>query len=243
LWTRWPNFGEAARWPDGLLVVLTAATTVTSLSRRLPAQNVILASAIIVFIAGAVQTLGAVSGIPFGPYYYTKRIGQVLFEPLPWGVPLVWLVVILNARGTGRLILRPWRKTRNYGFWLMGLTVLLAVLFDLGLEPFATEVKKFWKWSPSHAGLYWYSTPWVNFIGWAATVVMILAFATPSLINKKPEKKPVKHPPDYHPLVIWALLNLMFLTGTVSHQLWLAAGVVLAGMSVVTIFAIKGATW
>src|SRR5689334_15997264 len=66
LWAPWPNFGNA-RWPDGLLVVLAAATTLTSLSRQLPAQNVMLASAIIVLIASAVNTVGALSGVPFGP--------------------------------------------------------------------------------------------------------------------------------------------------------------------------------
>jgi len=237
-WAPWPNFGEA-RWPDGLLIVLTAATTVASLSRQLPAQNVMLASAIIIFIAGAVDTLGALSGIPFGPYHYTKRIGQVLFEPLPWAAPLLWLIAILNARGTSRLILRPWRKTRNYGFWLLGLTAALVVLFDFGLEPFATEVKHFWKWTPSRAGLYWYSSPWVNFVGWTATALMILAFATPPLINKKP----LNHPPDYHPLAIWLLLNALFLTGALNHSLWAAAAVIGAGAVVVGTFAIKGATW
>jgi uncharacterized membrane protein len=242
LWVPWPDFGKA-RWPDGVLIVLTAATTVASLTRQLPAQNVMLASTIIVFIAGAVQTIGTLSGIPFGPYHFTKRIGQVLFEPLPWAAPLVWLIAILNARGTSRLILRPWRKTRNYGFWLMGLTALLVVLFDVGLEPFATEVKHYWEWGPSHAGVYWYRTPWVNFVGWAATVVVILAFVTPSLINKRPEKKAAKHPPDYHPLIVWVLINFLFATGAVSQHLWAAAGVMLATTTSAAIFAIKGGTW
>jgi len=235
LWAPWPNFGNA-RWPDGLLVVLAAATTLVSLTRQLPAQNVMLASAIIVVIAGAVHTLSALSGIPFGPCRYTKRVGQVLFEPLPWAVPLVWVIAILNARGVGRLVLRPWRKARNYGFWLMGLTTFLVVLFDLGLEPFATQVKHFWEWGPSRAGLYWYTTPWVNFVGWVVTALLILAFATPSLINKKP----VKPPPDYHPLVVWGLVNGLLITGAVSHGLWVAAGMGSAGVVLVVIFASRG---
>src|SRR2546421_2005720 len=58
LWSRLPGFGDA-RWPNGLLLVLTAATTVSSLTRQLPAQNVMLASVLIAFVAGAVQTFGA----------------------------------------------------------------------------------------------------------------------------------------------------------------------------------------
>jgi uncharacterized membrane protein len=238
LWTGFPGFGSA-RWPDGVLLVLTAGTVLSSLARQLPAQNVMLASVIIVFIAGTVQTFGAVTAIPFGPYVYLPAIGQRLFEPLPWAVPIIWLVAILCARGVGRLMLRPWRNTRSYGFWLMGITAALVVLFDFGLEPFATQVKHFWFWSPTRAGLYWYTTPWVNFLGWGATALVILAFVTPSLINKKP----VKHPPDYHPLIIWLLLNTLFATGTITNQLWLASALVIAQCVIVTIFALRGAAW
>ena len=238
LWTRFPGFGDT-RWPNGVLLVLTAATTLTSLAPQLPAQNVMLASIIIAFIAGAVQTFGTVTAIPFGPYMYLPALGQHLFEPLPWAVPIIWLVAILCARGVGRLMLRPWRKTRSYGFWLMGITATLVVLFDFGLEPFATHVKELWYWSPTRAGLYWYGTPWVNFLGWAGTALLILAFATPSLINKKP----VKHPPDYHPLIIWLLVNGLFATGTLARHLWMAALFVVVQCIVVTIFALRGATW
>jgi uncharacterized membrane protein len=238
LWAQFPGFGDF-RWPNGVLLVLTAATVLTSLSRQLPAQNVMLASVIIAFVAGVVQSFGTVTAIPFGPYVYLPAIGQPLFEPLPWAVPIIWLVTILCARGVGRLILRPWRKTRSYGFWLMGITATLVVLFDFGLEPYATEVKQFWFWSPTRAGLYWYRTPWVNFLGWAATALLILAFVTPSLINKKP----VKHPPDYYPLIIWLLVNGLFATGAIAHQIWAATAFVVVHCIIVTIFAMRGATW
>ncbi len=238
LWTLFPGFGDA-RWPNGLLLALAAAATLTSLARQLPAQNVMLASIIIAFLGGTVQTFGALTGMPFGPYLYMDDIGPRLFGPLPWAVPVIWLIAILCARGVGRLILRPWRKTRSYGFWLMGLTVALAVLFDLGLEPFATRVKQFWFWNPTHAWLYWYSTPWVNFLGWAGTAVLILGFATPSLINKKP----VSQPPDYHPLVIWLLVNTLFVTGAIAHQLWVAAVVIVTHSVITAVFAIRGGCW
>ena len=238
LWTRFPGFGNA-RWPMGLLLILAAATTLTSLSRELPAQNVMLASVIIVFIAGMAHTFGAITAIPFGPCVYLPAFGQKLFEPLPWALPIIWLVALLCARGVGRLVLRPWRKTRSYGFWLMGITASLVLLFDFGLEPFATRVKRFWFWNPTHAGLYWYATPWVNFLGWAGTALLILAFVTPSLINKKP----VKQPPAYHPLILWLLLNVFLATGAITHRLWGAAALILVHCGTAAVFALRGATW
>ena len=235
-----PSLFGNARWPEGFLIVLGTAVTLASITRHLPGQNVILASTIIAVIASGIQTMGALTGIPFGPFVYNyQAIGRELFPPLPWAIPLLWVFVILNARGVARLILRPWRKIRAYGFYVIGLSAVLVVLFDLGLEPFCTRIKGFWFWNPTKLPFTWYGAPVVNFLGWAMTSVLILAFATPSLIDKKK----VKHPPDYQPLVIWILFNLLLLTGVSAHQLWPAAAVILAGTILVIIFAIRGANW
>jgi uncharacterized membrane protein len=184
-----------------------------------------------------VQIFGARTSFPFGLYVYLPAIGPHLFGLLPWAVPIIWFIALFSARGVARLILRPWRNTHLYGFWLMGLTIALVVVFDLGLEPFATRVNHFWLWNPSKAALYWYDTPWVNFPGWAGTALLILGFATPSLINKKP----VQQPPDYHPLVVWLLVNALFVTGALTHQLWPAVAFVAAQCIIVTILALRGA--
>ena len=239
LWLRWPLLG-GARWPDGVLVVLATATVLASLARQLPGQNVMLAAVIIALIGGAAQTLGALTAIPFGPFAYTEHIGQQLFYPLPWAIPLVWITVIPASRGVARLALRPWRKTSNYGFRLIGLTTALVVLLDLGLEPFAVRVKHYWLWNPTKLKFDWYGAPWANFFGWGVTTVLILAFATPSLINKKPGPQP---PPDYAPLVVWFLINLLFATGAVVHQLWPALGLICLYSAVVAVFALRGARW
>jgi len=159
-------------------VVLTTAAVLASLACQLPGQNVMLASVIIAFIAGAVQTLGALTAIPFGPYVYTEHIGQQLFYPclgrclwcglqscLPPVVSRGQCCVLAQDAGLRLLADRHHRAAR--------------VMLDLGLEPFATNVKHYWFWSPTKLKFDWYSTPWVNFFGWAVTALLILAFATP----------------------------------------------------------------
>jgi uncharacterized membrane protein len=232
------SFLPGARWPEGLLLVLAAATVISSATQQLPVQNVMLAGFIIAVVGGLAHTVGALTSIPFGPFTYTDEM-PMLFPPLPWAMPVIWVLAVLMCRGVGRLILRPWRRTRNYGFWLIGLTAALVVLFDLAFDPFATQVKRYWFWHPTHALVFWQGAPWVNFLGWAATTLVILGFATPSLINKKP----VKRPPEYWPLVLWMCLNLFFVVAFVSHHLWLPAVVIVCGTVIMTVFAIKGATW
>jgi uncharacterized membrane protein len=235
LWLPTLVFGPA-RWPDALFVLLATAATVGWLTGQLPAQNVMLAGTVIAVVGGAAHTLGASTEVPFGPLHYTDRIGDLLFKPLPWAVPLLWLVAVLNARGVARLIMRPWRKTRNYGFWVIGLAVALVVLFDLGLEPFATQVNGYWSWQRTKLNPDWYSAPVVNFLGWALVAGMILAFVTPALINKSPAKRP----PAWEPLVIWLLVNGLFACSAATHQLWPAFWLTAGGNVLVAGFALWG---
>ena len=228
-----------ARWPEGLLLVLASASVLGSVSRGLPTQNVLLAAVIIAVIAGGVASLGALTGIPFGPCVYKPNLGQQLFYPLPWAVPFIWLVAVLTSRGVARLVLRPWRKNRNYGFQFIGLSVGLVVLFDAALEPFAAGVRHYWSWTPTKIPVDWYGAPIVNFLGWAVTALGILVFATPALINKMP----VKHPPEYQPLMTWLALNVFFLVGVASQRLWPATIAIAVQVFLVGFFAIRGARW
>ena len=225
-------------WSDALLWMLAAAAALVGLARRLPGQNVLLSAALIAALSFTIAVVADRTAVPYGPRVYSARLGEKILG-VPWPIPLIWIVILVTGRGVARLIMRPWRKTTYYGFWVIGLTGLLALLLDLGLDPFAARVKRYWLWQTSPDVLNWYSAPWVNFLGWLATALGILGFTTPWLINKQPVKQPV----DYHPLVIWLLLNFYLATGSALHQMWPAAGLSLAGCTVATVFAVRGARW
>jgi uncharacterized membrane protein len=230
---------RAAGWPDAALVLAAAIATLLSLARQLPLQNVLLAAGVIALIGGAVSAVGAHTGIPFGPHAYTRAAGPRLFGLLPWPVPLIWVVAILNARGVARLILRPWRMMRTYGFRLIGLTTGLSLAFELAWEPFATRARHYWLWTPTRFPFDWYGAPLTDFVAWTGTVLLMLAFATPALINKKP----ARFPPDFHPLLVWVLLNLLFATVAAAHHFWMAAVFSAALALVTTLLAGRAARW
>ncbi len=230
---------QGGRWLQGLFLCFATVSTLAGLGRRLPLQNVIGTAAIIMVISGAVISLAAASGIPLGPIHYSTYFGGQVFSVLPWPVPLGWIFLIVNGRGIARLIMRPWRKTNYYGFWVIGFTCLLAVLLDLSLEPFAVYAGRYWIWETPRGVPAWYTAPWVNFLGWFVTALAILTFSMPWLINKQPVKQPI----DYHPLILWLMLNAWFGLGNAMHHLWpavIASG--LANAAVAT-YAIRGARW
>jgi uncharacterized membrane protein len=227
-------------WPELLLLASGVACTITALAQRLPLQNVLLSVFLIAVLGGAVHALGAITGIPFGPFEFSENIGPQVFQTLPWAVPLIWILAVLNARGVARLILRPWRKINAYGFWIIGVTAALTLLFDFALEPFASRVKHDWLWTPTKFPINWQGAPVSNFLAWAAMSVLISVVIAPALINKQPGKK---NTPDFHPFAIWLGAILLFATGCAQDGLLSAAvadGVLAA---IVTVFAIRGGTW
>jgi hypothetical protein len=230
-------------WPDGdaVTLVLAAVASVAALTRQLPLQNVLAAALITATMGAIAHGLSAIPNlsVPFGPLIFNPAAGPKLFT-VPWTIPFLWVVAIFNARGTARLMLRPWRKVKNYGYWLIGLTATLAVAFDFALEPFACRVKHYWLWQPTKLSLTWQGATPLNFLGWAFVSLLILAFASPSLIRKQPASS---KKPDLHPLMLWLGALLGFATSSASAGLWWPVGVDAAIAAVTAWFAIRGAKW
>lgn len=230
---------ERWTWLDALLLLLAVLTTLTGQAQRLPLEKVLFAGALTSLIGGVVMAVGASTGVPFGAFTYTAKAGGRALGTVPWLLPSVWVVVMFNGRGVARLIFRPWRKTRHYGFLIIGLTGLLAMVFDCGFDAYASKINRYWLWQAGQGRLTWYSAPWVNFLGWLLTALLILAFTTPFLLNKKPQKSP----PFYHPLVVWLGMNAVFLAGAAAHHLWAAAGVSAVTSLGALGLALSGARW
>jgi len=229
---------ELAIGSEGFLLCFAAATTLCALSRHLPAQNVLLAASVIGLIGAIATYVGLKTSVPFGPFLFSLDM-KPRISGLPWFVPIVWVVAVLNSRGVARLGLRPWRKTRNYGWWVIGLTIVLCMMLDLGWEVFIGPINHYVLWSQTKFPLSWHGVPFSNFLGWILTLLLIMAFCTPALINKRHTRSI----PDYHPLIVWLLLNLVCLIGAAESHLWSAVAVTAACCVIASVFAIRGARW
>lgn len=219
--------------------ILAALTTLTGLGQRLPLQNVLTIATVMAGLSFGAESLNARTSIPFGPRHFTDMLGDKPEDEVPWIIPLIWIVAIINARGIIRLALRPWRKTTYYGFWVIGWTAAAVAAFSFGLEPFATHAKRYWFWGDTRLPFSYYGSALIIFLSTAGVTIAILAFATPWLINKQP----VKQPPDYHPLAIWLSLHVLFLGSHIAGGRFLAALATLGVSVPMAILAIRGARW
>jgi uncharacterized membrane protein len=227
-------------WPTAWLILLATLSTLAALTRQLPLQNVLLAASGIALVGGAASAIGARTGIPFGPFTFGSVAGPQFFKILPWAMPPVWVVVVLNSRGVARLILRPWRKTRTYGYWLAGLAATLTMLLDFALDPFASRLKHYWIWAPTKFPVTWQDAPLVNFFAWGIVSLLMLVLVSPALINKQLSKH---NAPRFHPLAVWLGAILLFGTASARHGLWSMVAVDGVIGIVTAVFAIRGARW
>jgi uncharacterized membrane protein len=227
---------------DLALLLLALAVSITALNRQIPLQNIALAVGIAAFLGGVAHGLSAQPGlaIPFGPIFFHEKTGAKILSSVPWTIPLLWVVALFNSRGTARVILRPWRKLKSYGYWLIGLTAVLITAFDFALEPFAVNANDFWSWPPTKMPVTWYGASPLNFIGWAFVSLLILGFTTPTLIKKKPGSRT---PLDLNPLGIWLGAIILFAVGCAKAALWPAVTVDAVIAIVTLVFAIRGARW
>lgn len=224
---------------DAFALVAAAAASVAILARTLPLQSVLFAAFITALIGGAALGLSAQTGLPFGPVSFGNTHGPLLFNCVPWTVPFLWIVAILNSRGVARLVLRPWRKVKNYGFLLMALSLVLILAFDFALEPFA-RAKHLWLWQPTKISLTWQSASPLVFLGWTFVSGLILAVIMPYLIRKQPGNP---SGPDFAPLALWLGALVVFGVAAAGAGMWPAVildgvlGLIVAGL------CWRGARW
>lgn len=117
-----------------MLMVLLTFLSLFALSRTQPWQNVLTTFLVMTLLA-------------------TPSLFIDLALP-PWAFPAIWTNIVLNSRGVAKLLLRPWRSAKGYGFWLIGLGSLLATVILLPLKPS-------WIFLPFAALLQLLTVPWL----------------------------------------------------------------------------------
>lgn len=129
-----------------------------------------------VFVATSVWTTW-----PLGPVFYSQRLGMRL-GPVPAGIPLLWLVIILG----GRAVVMRLSRAAGHGMIALG-TGICAVVTAWNLEPLASRARAWWFWySPETRAPI--APPLQNYLTWFIAAAVIAALLRePKVIGSKPE--------------------------------------------------------
>jgi len=116
-------FPLESSWIVALAAGAVALIMLLQLARLLPAQNIVVIAA------------GLLAGEALLEFFLAK-IGKTKVTGPMWcfltGSALLWMAVVLSARRAGQFIMRPWRRRKNYGLWLLGISAVLTMVFQGG---------------------------------------------------------------------------------------------------------------
>jgi uncharacterized membrane protein len=180
------------RTGDPILILLAFANTHLHAARQWTPALARRWALTVIALSLAVETLGVLTGFPFGAYRYSDLFGPML-GAVPLTIPLAWHVVLTNALFVVRAVV-PHRSRAAEA----GLVALLGTAYDYILEPFATTVKGYWQWRGG-------TIPMQNYFAWFAVGgLLVWAFAPTSA---------TRFPRDPRPAVILGATVAIFVAG------------------------------
>jgi uncharacterized membrane protein len=158
-------------WGDFLFILLAFANVFQVACEIWGKTRAIRAAAAILGGSALLETVGTLTGQPFGFYAYTSNFGPRL-GVLPLAIPLAWFLMVAGFR----LVLDGWPPTHGWPRGLRALAVgACATGFDWILEPFAWQVRSYWLWLDG-------AIPLQNYGAWFAFASLFAAFALPRSI-------------------------------------------------------------
>jgi putative membrane protein len=207
-------------WADFTFIALAALVLLLHFGGHSPGPSVAAIFLLFCVLSGAVESLGAVTGFPFGSYDYSDRFGPVLFGTLPLAIPLAWWVIVWPIH----CVVHSALTGKGGVVWVPVATACGAVWADLIIEPAATLVRGYWTWEGP--GIY-YGVPLANFFGWFATAFVLSLLAQIFLPHA-----PFKREELRVPLFVLATTLFTFLLVSVVHGKWAVVAVAFAFFAV-----------
>lgn len=137
-----------------------AMPTLYALFGYLGARLAVVSLAGLGIFAFTIETIGTVTGVPYGSFFYGGSLGPKLVGLVPLVLPLSYAPLVIGAvAAASNSTLR--KRSGGWSAWVLR-SALLLVLIDGVLDPGAAALG-FWVWP--EGGLY-YGVPLSNYLGW-----------------------------------------------------------------------------
>ncbi len=123
-------------------------------------------------VAFIMEAVGVISGWPFGPYYYTDRLGPKILGLVPFTILIAWFMMVYTAQQVVERIVTPYLPSRlnlGRGIWLVLLIAMALTAWDLVMDPLMVS-RRHWVWTVRGA---YFGIPVQNYLGWMLTSIII----------------------------------------------------------------------
>ncbi|MHA1911252.1 MAG: carotenoid biosynthesis protein [Candidatus Kariarchaeaceae archaeon] len=166
------------------------------------------------------ELIGTFTGLVFGDYYYTTKLGPLLFDKVPLMIPLIWFCLFYVSFIAGQYIVdHNYKEHLSFHKWiLLTLTQALVMTFwDISKDVESVYVYDYWVWEKVDPSSSYFGIPISNYFGWLFTSILIFGLFNILLTSSKQAKiKPLTNSNNITllPMVVYFLL---FLNEVISH--------------------------
>ena len=204
-------------------VLLFCLPTFWFLKEWLGLRNASIFIAALGIYALSIETVGLLTGFPYGEFSYSEMLGAKFFGVTPWTVAFAWTPLILAAVAVAQ-------RSSNSVLLRVALVTTLLVLFDLTLDPGMVYLK-FWHYA---AGGNYYGVPATNFAGWILSGAIGAVLSELLLHFFKPRKKVSAE------LIVSCFFILIFWSSVAFWAMLFAPFIIgIINLSILTIFYLK----
>lgn len=208
-------------WANSVFIITAGVLGIIYFVRGFGVWQGVAISALIFIATFMVEYLGSTHSVLFGSYDYTQYFAPNLFG-VPVAIGFAWIMVL----ATSHAIVHAMPLTNS---WVRSIVAsLLAVVFDLVLDPVSFKVKEYWVWEE---GGYYYGIPFTNFLGW-----FITAFVLQLVINLFFKKLHTDRQWQQRMVLLYCLMISMFAFIALLHTLYLAAIIPIIVLAVLLMF-------
>jgi len=143
------------------------------------------------------ECVGVATGLVYGPYHYTTKLGPKFLGLVPLLIPVAWFMMTYPSYVMAQRLVPA---MNNHWVWRLSVAAVGAVImtaWDLAMDPMMVAGGH-WVWEQGGA---YFGVPLQNFWGWWLTIfVTFLLFLT--VISSKPNTADTSNP--FSRLAIWS---------------------------------------
>jgi uncharacterized membrane protein len=149
-----------------ILTVMAFTFALLHGSQKLGWKRILLLVALTFVVSLTFESVGVATGLIYGKYHYTAKLGIKFLGLVPYLIPLAWLMMIYPSLVIASQIVPVNWKT---GQWRSGVAVLGGVImtaWDLALDPLMVY-GGYWVWDMKGG---YFGVPLQNYLGWWVTI-------------------------------------------------------------------------
>jgi uncharacterized membrane protein len=149
----------------------------------------------------AFESLGVATGLVYGPYHYTDKLGPKFLGLVPYLIPAAWFMMVYPSYWIATSLVRYNGKLWLWRLWVAASGAVIMTAWDLGMDP-VMAAGEHWVWEVEGA---YFGIPLQNFWGWWLTTFVTFALFIILARIRPPLRQPEEQGSDRLAVLSYAL--------------------------------------